>query len=64
MTFQPGDRVRYVPPYAKGDENSSHCETGDVRFVYKDGFVEVMFDGRVGVTSVQGKWLRRWGKAE
>ncbi len=62
MTFKYGDRVRYVPPYAKGDEKSSFCETGDVRQVYEDNFVEVMFEGRVAVTSVQGKWLRRWGK--
>lgn len=64
MKFQPGARVRYVPPHAKGDETSTYCETGDVVEEFADGFVAVQFEERQWPVEVAGKFLRRWGRAE
>lgn len=40
--FQPGDHVRYVPPWAKGNANHESCENGVVSSV-NDTFVFVKY---------------------
>lgn len=42
--FKTGQRVKYIPRHAQGDENHKDCETGTVSFT-NDYVVFVKYDG-------------------
>lgn len=42
--FKKGQRVKYIPRHANGDENHKDCETGTVSFI-NDYVVFVKYDG-------------------
>lgn len=56
MTFEIGQRVRYIPGHAKGDPQHPDCEDGIVRSFNPDGKPFVVYDNAIrGVMSTLEK---------
>jgi Fe-S cluster biogenesis protein NfuA len=57
-TFKPGDRVKYIPYHAGGNENHPSVEVGEVT-KENDEYVFVRFDGDTHACACNPCTLRR-----